>query len=330
MPDLTHLFNRYVEVIKETENTHEATQWSEDVEKRKQLRGKFRVEDSFIKECYELLKHIFELKKVILSLEKSYMSEVEMSEKEKDDFDVEARLQLQQYIEKLKYLERYEMKRQNLMESKALIDTATDLFGLLSGKSKEINEFHKTNNQFRNGVLQSVGMWLSKTSMQLSQMQRARLHRQQELDSIDFNAQLYMRANQIASVAQTPAIETTKHEIKQYEDTMSMLSQQQIQELETEHEELLNQKTKELMKVQKLSKTVMEVASLQNELATHLQVQTENINTLLYNNEDVTLDIQQGNRQLRKAQERGGKSALMIIYMSIIFGLLILFLDYIN
>ncbi|AET39122.1 Ufe1p Ecym_4041 [Eremothecium cymbalariae DBVPG len=330
MSNLTPLFRKYVEVIGEAREGDVLVVSEVEVKKRKQWRTKFTVSDTFLEECSDLLKHIIELRKVILSLQVEYLGEVDMSEQEKNDFDVEVRLQLQEYLEKLKHMEKYELERQKVVNTKFISGTRLDLVGMLSGRSQEVADFHSTNNQYRTGVLQSLGMWLTSTSSLLSQMQRERLSRQKELESIDFNAHLYVPTNSVGTVAQSPTIETTQDEIKQYKETMSKLTQEQIQVLETEHEELLNQKSQELERVQKLSKAVMEVASLQNELSTHLQIQTQNINTLLDNNDDVELDIQQGNRQLRKAQDRGGKSAKLVIYMAIIFGLLILFLDYIN
>ncbi|AGO12694.1 AaceriADR220Wp [[Ashbya] aceris (nom. inval.)] len=329
MADLTHLFRKYVSIIEEARNEagDEAAKRSKGVTQSNGSMDKFRVKDTFVKECSELARHILELRRVVNSLEGPYLSEGEMSEREKDDFDVEARLRLQQYVEKLKYLEKYEAARQQAGKVKG---DALGLMGLINGWSHMMAGFHQTNNQHRLGILQSVGIWLTATSVQLSQMQRERLSRQRELESIDFNAQLYVPTSLVSAVSHSPAVETTHEEIKQYEETMSMLTQEQLQVLETEHEELLNQKMQELEKVQKLSKTVIEVASLQNELATHLHVQTQNINVLLDAHDDIELDVQKGNRQLNKARERGSKSALMVIYMSIIFGLTILFLDYIN
>ncbi|AAS52140.2 ADR220Wp [Eremothecium gossypii ATCC 10895] len=329
MADLTQLFRKYVAIIEEARNDPdgEADQRSKGVTQSNGSMEKFRIKDTFVKECSELARHILELRKVLTSLEGPYLSEGEMSEREKDDFDVEARLRLQQYVEKLKYLEKYEATRQQARKVKG---DALGLMGLINGWSHTMAGFHQTTNQHRLGILQSVGLWLTATSVQLSQMQRERLSRQRELESIDFNAQLYVPTTLVSAVSHSPAVETTHEEIKQYEETMSMLTQEQLQVLQTEHEELLNQKMQELEKVQKLSKTVIEVASLQNELATHLHVQTQNINVLLDANDDIELDVQKGNRQLNKARERGSKSALMVIYMSIIFGLTILFLDYIN
>lgn len=330
MPDITQLFRKYVDVMEEDENTKFKRE--NDREDKRRPVEKYSIKDTFAKECLELLAHITELDRVIVMLEPSYQSEADLTEQEKDDFDTESRLQLQQYIEKFKFLEKYESKRQELIGYNFLSNKGSEaLSNFLGSGNYDLKLFHITNNQHRSRILQSLNLKLAATSFKLANMQQKRLTRKRELESIDFNSQLYVPFKDVvASVSQTPAIETTQEEIKQYEETISKLSQEQLQVLETEHEELLNHKNKELEKVQKLTKTVTEIASLQNELATHLQVQTENINTLLDNHDDIEVDIQQGNKQLRKAQERGGKSARMITYLSITFGLLILLLDYIN
>ena len=111
---------------------------------------------------------------------------------------------------------------------------------------------------------------------------------------------------------------------------MSKLSQEQLQILATEHEELLNLKNEELTKAETLRKTAVEIASLQSELASHLQVQTQNINTLLDNQVAVEIDMKKGNRQLQGANRKGDKLANMVMWVAIICGILLLFLDYIN
>ena len=69
---------------------------------------------SFIKECARLLKFLVELNKVIEQIEKNYLDDFNMSDAEKDEFDMECRLQNQQYFKKFEFLENYEMERHSL------------------------------------------------------------------------------------------------------------------------------------------------------------------------------------------------------------------------
>ncbi|SCV03677.1 LAMI_0H10066g1_1 [Lachancea mirantina] len=319
MADTTVLFRKIVQVFEETNGPAPR--------KPTKSENQYRIKDTFVSESYDLVKHIYEFRKVMGSLKNEYQSENEMSEQEKDDFDTECRLLLQQYFEKLKFLEKYETKRS------ATVATGLQggLFGPWRTESDRKDLFFDTASKHRAGILRSLGLLLSGASTAFSKLQQERLLRKRELDSIDFNAQLYLPTSGVISKIEVPpAIETTQEEVKQYNDTVQMLSTQQIQILEEDHSELLSHKKAELNEVEKLSKTIIGISSLQNEISTHLQSQTQNISSLLDNYDDVEVDVLKGNKQLGKAQRRSGKSAALIMYLSIVFGMLILFLDYIN
>lgn len=323
MSDRTALFRKYLHVIEESHGKAHINE--EELKSNMRRRERFSVNDSFVKECKQLLKHIVEFQKVMNQLTPKYESSSDMTDQEKDDFDTETKLQLQQYFEKYKRLEAYEKQRQQMIREKMEGSLRISLF---SSSVDELANFHKTNNQFRTGLLQSLNMWLMSISNKLSVLQQTRLSRQREIDAIDFNAQLHLPRDIL--VSQSPLISTTQEEIKQYEETMSKLSQEQLQILATEHEELLNLKNEELTKAETLRKTAVEIASLQSELASHLQVQTQNINTLLDNQVAVEIDMKKGNRQLQGANRKGDKLANMVMWVAIICGILLLFLDYIN
>ncbi|SCU85392.1 LAME_0D01178g1_1 [Lachancea meyersii CBS 8951] len=327
MPNVTPLFKNYVAVFLEDSNLVA----SPEIRQSSEAQEKYQVQDTFVKECVELLKHVLELQKVVGSIKTQYESELDLTDREKDDFDTEVRLLIQQYFEKLRFLEHYEKKRQDMVEKKYMGDSVGELVSLFRSKDESLALFHATNNKHRNGILQSLSMIISSIFSQISHMQQQRLSRQRELESIDFNAQLYTSThNMIASVSQHPAIETTDEEVREYEETVAKLSQEQLQILETEHDDLLNIKTQELQKVENLRKTMVQITSMQNEIASHLQSQTQSIYSLLDNHDDIELEIQQGNRQLKRAQRHGGKSAKLIVYLSVFFGILILCLDIIN
>ena len=95
----------------------------------------------------------------------------------------------------------------------------------------------------------------------------------------------------LSITVQSP-VETVQEEVKHYEETMSKLTQEQLQVLETEHEELLNQKNEQLQHVEKINKTILDIVSIQSELSTHLQAQSQNINTILDNQADIQVNIE--------------------------------------
>ena len=121
MPNLTPIFQRYVAVIDESRKLQDGIDDHVE-EKQKHLGGSSDiheiVNDSFIKECAKLLKYLIELKKVIKQIEKNYLDDLNMSDAEKDEFDMECRLQIQQYFKKFEFLENYEMERHSLLLKK--------------------------------------------------------------------------------------------------------------------------------------------------------------------------------------------------------------------
>lgn len=326
MSDNTELFKRYLQIISEEQNDKYSDKNAHQINQRQS--DKYVLKDTFVDECRELLRHIVEFQRIIIELTPKYeSSSSEMTEQEKNEFDTESKLQLQQFFEKFKRLEAYEKQRQLLIDEK--INNSLKLQFLSLTSTEDARTFHQTNNQFRTGLLQCLNFWLNTTSNHLSTIQQSRLARKRELDEINFNAQLYLPQREIL-VSHSPIITTTQAEIKQYEETMSKLSQDQLQLLETEHVELLNYKNEELIRVKALGKTVIEIASLQNELTTHLQVQTQNINSLLDNQTEVEVELSKGNRQLQKAKRSGDRLATLLMWFAIIAGTLLLFLDYIN
>ncbi|EDO19549.1 hypothetical protein Kpol_1018p81 [Vanderwaltozyma polyspora DSM 70294] len=331
MSNLTPLFNKYVEVINESldKSVNDGLTSNESSRNAMQL----KLDDSFIKECCDLLKVSSELRKVLRVVEQEYRNESGMSENEKDDIDTELRLQLQKYVQKFKHLQDYEQKRQKLIEDEVLSSKNNMVYFLQGKNSDKVTLFHRSNNEFRSGILQSLNMWLNSVSNKLTSMQQERLDSQRKFDEPIFNSipsELEIDSPVSVSVTQSQPLETTKDEVKHYEETISKLTQEQIQLLETEHEELLNHKNDQLKKVENINKTILEIATIQNELASHLQEQSQNINNILDNQDTIEVNIQEGNKQLTKAKRAAGRTAKMTTYMAILLGLFILLLDYVG
>lgn len=329
MSDRTELFKKYLDLIIGT-NTSQSLDESEKTNGQflKHL-DKYTIKDTFVKECVELLAHISELIKIVSILENEYEDEYKMDNQERDNFDMETRLQLHQYIEKFKYLKEYETRRQKLIKSEYSSNNSS-LLGFLTSKSQDMVMFYCTTNQHRNGILQFLNMSLGNLSSKLSNIQHQRLKFQYEWEPVNHNSSLSVPSDFHITVSHSENTESTYVQAKEFEVIMKKLSQEQLQTLETEHDEILNYKDNELKKIKKINQTVIEIASLQNELGNHIHAQTQNINTLLDNNELIGVNINQGNFQLKKAQALSSKSTKSIIYLSIAFALLIIFLDYIN
>lgn len=328
MTNLTPLFREYVTIIEKNDD-QQAVGHQDEVWHVKQ----YEIKDSFMKECCQLLNLLLELRKVLKMAEPQYMGEKDMTEDEKDDFDTEFRLQLHQYFQKFKLLEKYEQERQFLVSEKVLKPNTHGLNLFKSdGYDSKIALYHNSNNEFRSGVLRSLSMLLNTVSALFSSMQQERLAAQRKFETLDLNStpDELNEILSISSVSQSKAVETAQEELKAYEDTISKLTQEQVQMLETEHEELLTQKNEQLKKIETINKTILDIVSLQSDISVNLQAQSQNINSILDSQDDIDINIKEGNKQLTKAKRSAGRAAKMTTIVAIILGVLILFLDYIG
>ncbi|CCH58713.1 hypothetical protein TBLA_0A09260 [Henningerozyma blattae CBS 6284] len=335
MSDITNVFRKYVSIIEENRRTPTLT--PDDIKSASQTQTLIHesLNDSFMFECKELFKTIIDLRKILISIEPRYLDDSDLTEEEKDDMDTEIRLQFQQYMQKFRMLEKYETERQSLID-KQVEASKNKLSNILlsssKGNKKKLN--NDTHNEFRLGVLQSLNLWIGLVSSQFSSMQEERLAFQKKFEATDFSVNSSSPVDlhpEVSISLSKPLNEDDPHEeIKHFEETISRLTQEQVQLLETEHEELINHKNDQLKKVENINKTITDIVSIQHELATHLQTQSQNINKILDNQDDVEINIREGNKQLAKARKSASRTAKMTTYIAIILGILILFLDYIG
>ncbi|KAH7582235.1 Syntaxin UFE1 [Nakaseomyces glabratus] len=340
MSNLTPLFRQYVSIIAD-----ESTGLQEAQSETKSSLNEIVTRDSFLKECRSLAKFLFELNTVLKSVCEEYMNDFSMTEAEKDNFDAEARLQLQEYVKKLKHLEQYEEGRRKLIDEQIRKISGSLNFFKYNNRNIDKRDFisyQNFNNDFRSGVLRSLNLWLKYVSSEFSNMQQERLASQRKFQQslsfsqpsqeVDLNnhSEVDLTESISLTVSQSQPVEHIQDEIKQYEETISQLTQEQLQVLETEHEELINQKNEQLKKVGLINKTIMEIVGVQSELAAHLQVQSQNINSMLDNQDIIETNITKGNKELKKAQRAAGKTAKLTTYIAVIIGILILLLDYIS
>ncbi|QLL34871.1 hypothetical protein HG536_0H02460 [Torulaspora globosa] len=328
MANLTSLFREYVKIIEENDD-RQAVAPEHKVWRVKQ----YEIRDSFMKECFQLLQLLLELRKVLKIAEPQYMGDKDMTEEEKDDFDTEFRLQLHQYVQKFKLLEKYEQQRQQLVAEK-ILEHNTHTFHLFKSglDDDEMALYHASNNEFRSGVLRSLSMLLNVVSSLFSSMQQERLATQRKFEAFDLNSRpdQLNEVVSISSVSQSKAVESAQEELKIYEDTLSKLTQEQVQMLETEHEGLLAQKDEQLKKIEMINRTILDIVSLQSDISSNLQAQSQNINSILDSQDDIDINIKEGNKQLTRAKRSASRAARMTVVIAIILGVLILFLDYVG
>ena len=89
------------------------------------------------------------------------------------------------------------------------------------------------------------------------------------------------------------------------------LSAEQLQLFEEENRGILDHYNDQLAKVTQVEKSLMEIGSLQQTLVGHLSVQGEMIDTLVQDAMNTDENLRKGNKELKKASERGSTARLV-------------------
>lgn len=104
----------------------------------------------------------------------------------------------------------------------------------------------------------------------------------------------------------------------------TVLSQEQIQQFESESSALLQEANSQLASIEKAQTSLLEISNLQSELAVHLTQQMEITDKLWEDSVLVTGRVQEGNKQLRQARDRNreGRLWLLVFLVGASFSLL--------
>lgn len=104
----------------------------------------------------------------------------------------------------------------------------------------------------------------------------------------------------------------------------SVLSQEQIQQFESESSALLQEANSQLRAIEKAQTSLLEISNLQSELAVHLTQQTEVTDKLWEDSILVSGRVEEGNKQLRQARDRNreGRLWLLVFLIGASFSLL--------
>lgn len=104
----------------------------------------------------------------------------------------------------------------------------------------------------------------------------------------------------------------------------TVLSQEQIQQFESESSALLQEANSQLASIEKAQTSLLEISKLQSELAVHLTQQMEITDKLWEDSVLVSGRVEEGNKQLRQARDRNreGRLWLLIFLIGASFSLL--------
>ncbi|KTW26167.1 hypothetical protein T552_03058 [Pneumocystis carinii B80] len=325
MPDLTKIFfeysNKYninISEIKEKTNIQKKCS-----------------EDPYIKEAYQIFKHINELKKFLNNIRHAYLniesresidlqsfnkqhasilscrSFKTLSDKQREEIDVKLGTIIKKSRERILKLEDFEKNRKAMLKKTGFF---TLFFQDSAKKIEQLISEHRS----------SITWFLNKKLKDIS-----RIHEEQQhiklLRQIEKNKRIVDSANIIS-------IESNKQTTK---DSMifnlnTNLSKEQVQILETENNEILEYFESTLDQVRSVQKSLSEISKIQTELASHIGEQSFITNRLCEEALSASQLIKNGSTQLIKTKKRNRTSAKLITWFLLISSSILLLLDWYN
>ncbi|KAG4304381.1 hypothetical protein PORY_002091 [Pneumocystis oryctolagi] len=323
MSDLTKIFFEY-------SNKHNVNISKTKIER--ELRKK-NVEDPYIKEAYQIFKHINGLKKFLTNIRHAYLniesresSDLQsfnkqqisifsyksfktLSDKQREEIDAKSKAIIKQSRERILKLEQFEKNRKTHKK--------LGFFALFiqnySEKTKE-----ELISEHRNCITWFLNKKLKDVSFIQEEQQRTRLLRQ-----IEKNKRIINSTNILF-------IQTNKQTEDALVNSNTNLSKEQIEILETENSQILEYFESTLDQVRTVQKSLSEISKIQSELASHIEEQSYITNKLHEEVLSTSELIKNGSTQLIYTKKRNKTSARFIICLLLISSSILLLLDWYN
>ncbi|WVW79374.1 hypothetical protein I302_101342 [Kwoniella bestiolae CBS 10118] len=348
-------------------------------------------EEDFLKEAYRIHQHLTSLSRLISSVRKPYLSTIEppplsrrahtthtgedgnevdewkrwekvkyLTDRERDEIDLRARMILRRCKERVGVLEVGEQARKSKTPSSAISSTKSTVLSFLPSlipldASSSTSTFQPLINAHRASVLWTLNDFLTKLTSSVSDLQEERFKRKQErMKSLGSNASI--EATQLSKSSRNrkipdgmvvgvddPAFSSVPSSDPHLNPTNSQdlgigiidsststdqLSSEQIQQFESENNILLENMSTTLSSVLSAETSLMEISKLQNELIQHLSSQTEMIDQLYSEAIDSVGSMDKANEQLKKARENNREGRVFLLVFLIGASLGLLFLDW--
>ncbi|KAI0921310.1 hypothetical protein AcW2_006324 [Taiwanofungus camphoratus] len=389
--------SEFREVLKEKQND------LPDVKRRK-LNAKRTATDSsqrdgqnllgkeYLTEAYVVLNHISTLTRMLSAIRKPYLnldsrnlplsrqpsrtidlggtdqswSNVRhLTNDERDQIDLQARVILSRCADRVKVLEALETRRAELTASRKNPLTRLLPARLRQNESTATSDFIAAHHA---SITWYLSRRLTEVSQNLKEMQEERMKRQMErsrtLGSGAAQEAMYMDLSQltpspaessssgswlggasnlassfaatISSQSNDPSnsVSTVKptlslpDDLEETDDEEIELTQSQIMQFETENANILQSVQDTLASVQQAESRLLEISALQMELVAHLTRQTEQTEQLYKDAIATAATVEKGNVQLREARRRARDSRKWILLFLIGASLSLLFLHY--
>ncbi|GAA5832251.1 hypothetical protein JCM11251_004295 [Rhodosporidiobolus azoricus] len=277
-----------------------------------------------------------------------------LSDRERDEIDFGVKVALRKSVDRVRELE--EMEKVRLAKAKQETFKAGRLFGSSSSPTSDILTSH------RSYVTLYLNALLAAVSQRQRDQQEARVKRQLDktqslgglggggalgMDDLGRKMAIKAKADYSAKkgkgkeeykqgqVGQVPSIYRPTPLQGGYDDEDdednplgSQLTAEQVQQFEAEESALLKATQSDLEALKTAESSLLEIASLQSQLAMHLTQQAELTDQLWEDAITVTGKVEEGNQQLKKAKERGRESRVWLLIFLFGSSFTLLFLDY--
>ncbi|WVQ81398.1 hypothetical protein IAT38_003522 [Cryptococcus sp. DSM 104549] len=353
-------------------------------------KGKGKEEDEegeFLKEAYRIHTHLASLQHLLTSVRKPYLSTVEpppisrrreprrtaaegetgeeeewkkwervkhLTDRERDEIDLRARMILRRCKERVGVLEMAEAARKSKAPQPPTLSTTT-LLSLLPSLAPlaPTNTYEPLISAHRASVIWTLNDFLAKLTTAVGDMQTERAKRREErgrtlgagasseaarMSAFGSSAGGRSIPDGVIVNVDDPALSPVPSSDPHLQSLgvidpsappiESLLSPQQIQAFESENNALLEHMSSTLSSVLSAESSLLEISQLQSELVRHLAQQTEVVEQLYEDAVGSVGEIGRANEQLKKARERGKEGRLFLLIFLIGASLSLLFLDW--
>lgn len=276
--------------------------------------------DKLTAECMDINNTVSELQTNLARIRPLYLATSKrgglgnsMTDAQRDEVDFETRRIIQQQMARVRQLEELEKERIRRYSNRSALQKF--LADPVAQGTNESMTLH------RQGMLWYLNDKLKTVSDIHASQQHVRLSRQVEKSKSSF----HHLPDRPRRPAQSFAADEQERGNEATDDID--LSPEMRQELENENNALLEELEQSLDKARQAEKSMNEIAQLQTDLAVHLSTQNDMIQNLMDNAEQTAIEVSSANKQLTSAGTRNRIASKIIIYASLIIGLILLMYD---
>ncbi|KAL1921929.1 uncharacterized protein VTP21DRAFT_10571 [Calcarisporiella thermophila] len=274
-----------------------------------------------------------------------YASSTSLTDKERDEIDFNAKILIRQCMERIKELEEADKLRQEKMKNlpmnkfaKFLAQTLfsaereqdwltahrTGVIWYLNNRLMEVSDIQKTQQE------QRMSKQLERREFALNRSIAARRAIQKKQAEQEYSDTHHTEApsTTVNSNLDTPTNGTNFEEEDSHPEFEEELSSQEKSLLQLENDAIMRELETTADQVKEAERALLEVSTLQSALASHLAVQTQQINTLHAEALANTERMQEGNIHLTRARQRNADTRKWVLLFLIIASAVLLFLDW--